>query len=132
MNQHARSETMATLENEKINRSNPIYSAVGRTRNAQAFETEGEERMTTEIQGNPSKDIINQPQNMTEITKDNDGLLPTRQLFTEPASSQNGKLVEFIIHCQKQALAEPTIQTKYKILRVMIRNNVNLADPEQV
>ncbi len=50
----------------------------------------------------------------------------------EPASSQNGKLVEFIIHCEKQALAEPTIQTKYKILRVMTRNNVNLADPEQV
>jgi len=73
---------MATLENEKINRSNPIYSAVGRTRNAQAFETEGEERMTTEIQGNPSKDIINQPQNMTEITKDNDGLQPTRQPFS--------------------------------------------------
>ena len=61
-----------------------------------------------------------------------DGLRPTRQLFTEPASSQNGKLVEFLIHCQKQALAEPTIQTKYKILRVMIRNNVNLADPEAV
>ena len=49
-----------------------------------------------------------------------------------PANPQNGQLLKFIVHCQKQAFAEPTIKTKYKILRVMIRNNINLADPEQV
>jgi hypothetical protein len=29
-------------------------------------------------------------------------------------------------------MAEPTIRTKYKILRVMLRNNVNLSNPEEV
>jgi len=37
-----------------------------------------------------------------------------------------------MIHCEKQALAEQTIQTKYKILRHMIKEGVNLADPETV
>lgn len=45
---------------------------------------------------------------------------------------QNGKLVEFIIHCQKVAFSDATTRTKFKILRVMINNNVNLADPEAV
>jgi hypothetical protein len=54
-------------------------------------------------------------------------------LSMEPACSDiitHPDLAEFMIHCEKQALAEQTIQTKYKILRHMIRENVNLADPE--
>jgi len=47
-------------------------------------------------------------------------------------SLDNGIIAQFIIHLQKQAYAEPTIRTKYKILRVMIDNNVNLDDPEEV
>ncbi len=53
----------------------------------------------------------------------------------EPACSDvitNTDLAEFMIHCEKQAFADATIQTKYKILRHMIRENVNLADPETV
>jgi hypothetical protein len=37
-----------------------------------------------------------------------------------------------MIHCEKQALAVATIQTKYKILRHMIKDNIKLADPEAV
>jgi hypothetical protein len=44
----------------------------------------------------------------------------------------NGILTQFIMYCQKQAMAEATIRTKYKILRVMLRNNVNLSNPEEV
>jgi integrase len=36
------------------------------------------------------------------------------------------------MHLQKQAYALPTIITKYKILRAMLRDNVNLSDPEAV
>jgi hypothetical protein len=38
-------------------------------------------------QGNLSDHIINQPQNTTKITKDNDGLRPTRQLNFQYATS---------------------------------------------
>jgi integrase len=41
-------------------------------------------------------------------------------------------LTQYIIHLQKQAYAEPTIRTKYKILRTMLNDSVNLADPEAV
>jgi integrase len=54
---------------------------------------------------------------------------------TQPVCSdiiKNPDLAEFMIHCEKQALANATIQTKYKILRHMIRENVNLADPDTV
>jgi integrase len=37
-----------------------------------------------------------------------------------------------MIYCEKQAFADATIQTKYKILTHMIKENVNLADPEAV
>jgi len=37
-----------------------------------------------------------------------------------------------MIHLQKQAYTEATIKTKYKVLRVMLRDNVNLDDPEAV
>jgi hypothetical protein len=36
------------------------------------------------------------------------------------------------MYCQKWAMEEATIKTKYKILRVMLRNNVNLSNPEEV
>jgi len=36
---------------------------------------------TPKTQGKTSDRIINQPQNTTEITKDNDGLQPTHQPF---------------------------------------------------
>ena len=73
---------------EKIKSSNPIYPAMGRTRIAQAIKPKGEERMTTEIQGNPSKDIINQPQNMTEITKANDRFYQNRLLIALRSASK--------------------------------------------
>jgi integrase len=41
-------------------------------------------------------------------------------------------LTQFMIYLQKQAYAEQTIRTKYKILKVMLKDNVNLAYPEQV
>jgi hypothetical protein len=37
-----------------------------------------------------------------------------------------------MIHLQKQGFAEPTVRTKYKILRVMLRDHVNLDDSEAV
>jgi len=46
--------------------------------------------------------------------------------------SFDGTIPQFIMYCQKQAMAEATIRTKYKILRVMLRNNVNLSNPEEV
>ncbi len=45
-------------------------------------------------------------------------------------SLQNEILTQFIMHLQKQAYAEPTVRTKYKILRTMMKNNVDLGDPE--
>jgi integrase len=36
------------------------------------------------------------------------------------------------MHLQRQAYAEPTVRTKYKILRTMLNNNVNLDEPEAV
>jgi hypothetical protein len=46
--------------------------------------------------------------------------------------SQNGNLTQFLIYCQKQAMAEATTKTKYKILRVLTRNNISLSNPEDV
>jgi hypothetical protein len=49
----------------------------------------------------------------------------------EPVCSdiiKNPDLAESMIHCEKQAFADATIETKYKILRHMIRENVNLAE----
>jgi integrase len=45
---------------------------------------------------------------------------------------QNGKLVEFMLHCQKEGFSDQTTATKFKILRVMARNNVDLSNPEEV
>jgi integrase len=58
------------------------------------------------------------------------GLRPTRQPNLKPAISET--LTQYIMHLQKQAYAEQTIRTKYKILRVMLNDNVNLDDPETV
>jgi len=44
----------------------------------------------------------------------------------------NEILTQFIIHLEKQAYAEQTVKTKYKILRTMLKDNVNLNDPEAV
>jgi integrase len=49
-----------------------------------------------------------------------------------PPSPYHGVLTQYIMHLQKQAYAEPTIRTKYKILRTMLNENVNLSDPEAV
>ena len=43
-----------------------IYTATGRTRNAQAIESRGEEKMTTETQGKTEKDNINQDKQQTQ------------------------------------------------------------------
>lgn len=44
----------------------------------------------------------------------------------------DGTIAKFIVYCQKQAMEEATIRTKYKVLKVMLRDNVNLNDPEEV
>jgi integrase len=49
-----------------------------------------------------------------------------------PPSLHNETLTQYVIHLQKQAYAEPTVRTKYKILRTMLNNNVNLEHPEDV
>jgi hypothetical protein len=46
--------------------------------------------------------------------------------------SHNEILTQYIIHLQKQAYAETTIKTKYKALRTMLSNNVNLDNSEEV
>jgi hypothetical protein len=55
----------------------------------------------------------------------------TPAFFSNPTSSK-GKLIEYIMHCQKKGFSDATTRTKSKILRVMINNNVNLNDPEAV
>ena len=45
---------------------------------------------------------------------------------------KKGVLAQFLIHCQKTTLSEETINTKYKVLRAMLRHNVNLNEPDQV
>jgi len=40
--------------------------------------------------------------------------------------------VQFLLYLQKQPYAESTIQTKYKILRIILRENAKLDDPELV
>jgi integrase/recombinase XerD len=59
------------------------------------------------------------------------GLQPTRQPFLA-TPLQNGKLVEFMFYSQKNGFSDATTKTRYKILRFMTKNNVNLADAEAV
>jgi len=54
----------------------------------------------------------------------------TPALFSNPTT--NGKLVEFMLYSQKNGFSDATTKTRYKILRLMAKNNVNLADPEAV
>ena len=35
-------------------------------------------------------------------------------------------------HCKKSGVSDATTKTRFKILRLMVKNNVNLADPEEV
>ncbi len=58
------------------------------------------------------------------------GLQPTRLPILEPHFSET--LTQYIIHLQKKGFAEPTVRTKYKILRVMLKDHVDLNDPEAV
>jgi integrase/recombinase XerD len=44
----------------------------------------------------------------------------------------NGTIADFIMYCQKQAMEEATIRTKYKVYKVMLRDKVNLENPEEV
>jgi integrase/recombinase XerD len=53
-------------------------------------------------------------------------------LFYQPASLQEGKLIEFMWHCKKAGFSDATTKTKFKILRVMNKNNIDLSDPEAV
>jgi integrase len=41
-------------------------------------------------------------------------------------------IADFIMYCQKQAMEEATIKTKFKVLKVMLRDGVNLEKPEEV
>jgi hypothetical protein len=47
--------------------------------NKSEISTEQNNRIEQKTQGIDQKGIMNQPQNTTEITKDKDGLQPTRQ-----------------------------------------------------
>jgi hypothetical protein len=53
-------------------------------------------------------------------------------LNLNPPSRNHEIQTQYIIHLQKQAYAESTIRTKYKILRAMLNDDVNLGDPEAV
>jgi hypothetical protein len=52
--------------------------------------------------------------------------------FNQHTSLQNGKLIEFMLHCQKSGFSNATTRTKFKVLKTMRNNNVNLQDPEAV
>jgi hypothetical protein len=68
--------------------------------------------------------------NKRRVTSNTPAHIRTRPHQNPP--SQNGNLTQFLIHCQKQAMAEATIRTKFKILRVMTRNSIDLSNPEEV
>jgi integrase len=59
------------------------------------------------------------------------GLQPTHQPNLVPAFS-NEILTQYIIHLQKKAYSEQTVRTKYKILRVMLKDGLDLNNPEAV
>ena len=46
--------------------------------------------------------------------------------------SQEGYIPQFIQYLEKKNKAEPTIRVKFKVLRVMIRESIDLLDPEAV
>jgi len=58
--------------------------------------------------------------------------LPTRQPTTEPANFNKGKLIDYLFYLKKNGFSKATIQTKFKIIRLMSQHNVNLDNPEQV
>lgn len=60
------------------------------------------------------------------------GLQPTRQSTTEPANFNKGKLIDFLFYLKRNGFSKATIQTKFKIIRLMSQHNVNLDNPEQV
>jgi hypothetical protein len=66
---------------------------------------------------------------MPHLTKG--GLQPTHQPNLVLAFS-NEILTQYIIHLQKKAYSEQTVKTKYKILRVMLKDHVDLSDIETV
>ena len=55
-----------------------------------------------------------------------------------PAFSQNppalkdGRLLEYLLYQKKNGFSDPTITTRFKILKIMSNNNINLDDPESV
>lgn len=56
----------------------------------------------------------------------------TPALFINPPASQEGSLIDFMFHSQKAGFSDATTKTRYKILKLMAKNNVNLSDPEAV
>jgi len=52
--------------------------------------------------------------------------------LSNPPASQDGSLVNFMFYSQKEGFSDATTKTRYKILKLMAKNNVNLSDPEAV
>lgn len=57
--------------------------------------------------------------------------MPTRQPTSEPAISNKGKLIDYLFHLKKHGFSKATINTKFKIIR-LISKYVNLDNPEEV
>jgi hypothetical protein len=96
------------------------------------------ENMEQETESKTTNNINNQiniQEQDTTITKARSRVTANMPAFfsNSPTSDlQNGKLIEFMLHCQKTGFSDATTKTKFKILRLMHRNNVNLSDPEAV
>ena len=64
------------------------------------------------------------------------GLRPTHQPFFvthQPTYiDQNGKLTQYVMQSERDGYSPATTRTRYKILNLMVKNNVNLSDPQEV
>jgi integrase len=60
------------------------------------------------------------------------GLQPTRQPFLATPLQNNGRLIEYEFYLIKNAYSKATIRTRVKILRLMLKHNVDLDNPEAV
>jgi integrase len=53
-------------------------------------------------------------------------------LSSQPTSIQEGRLIEYLWYLKKNGFSEATAKTRYKILKLMTKNNINLNNPEDV
>ncbi len=95
------------MTNQELNKQNKLL---------EISEYKGEKTMSKEIREEEATDN-------TELLRLRAGYVQHTSPHVNPPS-QEGELTNFLIHCQKQAMSEATVRTKYKILRVIKRNNI--------